>query len=568
MWALNTIWLQLTDTDAVFQVAVEDDFTSGPGNNSTTVTHSSTFEMNPNHSSGSTGSTSSSSYVPGFYAGPGPGSFGPGGGYPGGPMSPYSTPPAPISPYANQNQGAPNGGGSAGGGGQTLYGNQNSPLYNQNQSSSYSGPGPGSYIHPSQTSMQPYYNNHSPTHQQFQYGGGQPPLRHPSPPPLGMMMGPRIPHPTLNSPNQNVVTGNQMKTESMDLKPGSSGNMYSHPAPSSQGYSGPPYGYNGYPAPSRPLMSPMSPHGRLNISPGGPTLSPRETPGPNMSPHPSLYSGQGASPGPGHGQHHQGYPQYSDYFNKMGASPGYGGTASIKEELPTDQQGRLQSFHNDDKLSDVQSNASVRSGEDTPKHSSFCDDSSNPTLTNLVSVKKETNNENPQADPTDKTSSGDSDNENKFTPKSESEDTKPEGSYFEEQKDFTLKANQILIDNMNIDSIPELPEIPELRYSDVSEMAGDQTRSSQNSQQSDKEAGGGGGGHHKGMSPEVKDGLGRWDEQSEEEGYHENMGWGHMQGRRHFVILYFYLLKESSHRQSCGKDDKEIKLKQSVSVGK
>ena len=82
---------------------------------------------------------------------------------------------------------------------------------------------------------------------------------------------------------------------------------------------------------------------------------------------------------------------------------------------------------------------------------------------------------------------------------------------------------------MNIDSIPELPEIPELRYSDVSEMAGDQTRSSHNSQQSDKEAG---GGHHKGMSPEVKDGLGRWEEQSEEEGYHENMGgWGHMQGR-------------------------------------
>ena len=529
VWALNTIWLQLTDTDAVFQVAVEDDFTSGPGNNSTTVTHSSTFEMNPNHSSGSTSSTSSS-YVPSFYAGPGPGPFGPSGGYPAGPMSPYSAPPATISPYANQNQGAPNGGGAAPAGQQSLYGNQNSPLYNQNQSSSYSGPGPGTYIHPGQNTLQPYYNNQSPTHQ-FQYGA-----RHPSPPPLGMMMGSRIPHPTMNSPNQNVVTGNQMKTESqMDLKPGNSGNMYSHPAPSSQGYSGSTYGYNGYPAPSRPLMSPMSPHGRLNISPGGPNLSPREAPGPNMSPHPSLYSGQQPSPGPGHGQHHQAYnAQYSDYFNKMGTSPGYPGT-NIKEELPPDQ--RVASFHNDDKLSDVQSNASVRSGEDTPKHSSFCDDS-NPTLTNLVSVKKETSQEAGPGDPTDKNSSGDSDNENKFTPKSEPDDTKPEAEYFQEQKDFTLKANQILIDNMNIDSIPELPEIPELKYEDVREMAGGQARSSHNSQQSEKEAGGAGGGvHHKGMSPEVKEGLGRWEEPSEEEGYHENMGWGHMQGKTTVFIL-------------------------------
>merc|ERR1719159_73959 len=91
----------------------------------------------------------------------------------------------------------------------------------------------------------------------------------------------------------------------MDLKPGSSGNMYSQPAPSSQGYSGPAYGYNGYPAPTRPLMSPMSPHGRLNISPGGPNLSPREGP-PNMSPHPSLYSQQQPSPGPGPGSSYPG----------------------------------------------------------------------------------------------------------------------------------------------------------------------------------------------------------------------------------------------------------------------
>ena len=329
-----------------------------------------------------------------------------------------------------------------------------------------------------------------------------------------MMMGSRIPHPTLNSPNQNVVTGNQMKTESMDLKPGSSGNMYSQPAPSSQGYSQPQYGYNGYPGPTRPLMSPMSPH--------GPNLSPRERPGPNMSPHPSLYSGQQASPGAGHGQHHPGYQaQYSDYFNKMGASPGYGGPANIKEELPPDP--RVVSFHNDDKLSDVQSNASVRSGEDTPKHSSFCDDSSNPTLTNLVSVKKETNNENQPADPTDKNSSGDSDNENKFTPKSESEDTKPEGSYFEEHKDFTLKANQTLIDNMNMDSIPELPEIPELKYEDMSEMRGlgHGDAAAETIKKTETPPG---------LSPDLKEapGLGGrgWEEGAEEDGGYMG-GWGH-----------------------------------------
>ena len=46
------------------------------------------------------------------------------------------------------------------------------------------------------------------------------------------------------------------------------------------------------------------------------------------------------------------------------------------------------------------------------------------------------------------------------------------GAYDEDCKDFTLKANQSLIDNVNLDSIPELPEIPELKFADVNEVAG------------------------------------------------------------------------------------------------
>ena len=505
----------------MFQVAVEDDFT---GNSSATVSTahqqqtaiSSNFEMNPQQSSASYGHGPG----PGFYGqpghpgfpGPGPGGPGPGQGYPG-PMSPYGG--APMSPYANQNQGPANG---ASGG--SMYGNQNnSPLYNnQNQSSSgYPGGGPGSYA---TGGLAGYYNNHSPTHStthQYQ-----------SPPPQGMggmmQLGPaRIPQPNMNSPNQNVVTSNQMKTENMDLKPGPG--MYSG-QPVSQGYSQSSYGYNGYSG--RPLVSP-----RLNISPGGPNHSPREAP-PNMSPHPGLYQGgQQASPGPSQVTSFPGQPQpqhpgsyqaqyEAAYFTKAGAQHSPGGE---RLGYPGGSDA--------DKLSDAQSNAgSVRSGEgpDTPAHSSFCDDSSsNPTLTNLLPKKEAPSDSKPD---NDKLSSGaDSDIENKFTPKSEPDEIKPEGSYYEE---LTLKANQTLIDNMNIDSIPELPEIPELKYEVTDEM----NRLGHNSQDGDTKP------EHKetppGLSPDCKDGtVGRapWDEGGEEDGYHENMGgWGHMQGRTSYLV--------------------------------
>jgi hypothetical protein len=186
-------------------------------------------------------------------------------------------------------------------------------------------------------------------------------------------------------------------------------------------------------------------------------------------------------------QHHPPYGvppalrQEYDYFGKQ-AGPQHGSPSypAIKEEAY--EQHRPPSFPSDERsLSDVQSNASVRStGEDTPKHSSFGEDSQGTTMTNLVNIKKEPSSGDATGDnsvtnkgPSDeKQSTGDSD-EMKVTPKSEPEDVKPEGSYFEqEQKDFTLKANQNLIDNMNLDSIPELPEIPELKYEDMGEMKG------------------------------------------------------------------------------------------------
>merc|ERR1719305_650861 len=69
------------------------------------------------------------------------------------------------------------------------------------------------------------------------------------------------------------------------------------------------------------------------------------------------------------------------------------------------------------------------------------------------------------------------------------EEPKPEGSYYEEQnKDFTLNANQNIIDNMNLDSIPELPEIPELKYEDM-EMKGNHQQQQQTSQSPHEEWG-------------------------------------------------------------------------------
>ena len=435
-----------------------------------------------------------------------------------------------MSPYGNnQNQPGPANGASPG-----LYSaaNQNNSngsqgLYNQNQSSSgYPGYTPGQ---PGSFPGQSYYSNQSPTHGQYpgSYGGpssGQPVRL--SPPPAGsmggMMLGARIPHPSINSPNQNNI-----KTEApADLKqqPG----MYGQgPA---QGYNSSSYGYNGY-GTARPLVSPMSPHqGRLNISPGGPNLSPRDGP-PNMSPHPSLYSHSqpSSSPGPGsqplayHGSYQA---QYSEYFAKQQQASQSPGQSAAAQGYQGD---------NSDKLSDAQSNAgSVRSAETEPETGASLTDpgTEQGSLTSLTTVKKETGSQEDRPE-TDKLSS-ESDNDNKFTPKSESEDTvKTEaGSYFEQHKDFTLKANQTLIDGMNIDSIPELPEIPELKYEDVSEM----NRLHHNSNQEDKD--------HKetppGLSPDNLKGeggapLGRssWEEGGDEEGFHDNMagGWPHMQGR-------------------------------------
>ena len=517
----------------LLQVAVEDDFT-GSQQSSVPPANSHQFEMNPQQSSHGPGVAS---YGPGpgaFYQGPPGASFpGPGGGpvaYPG-PMSPYGGGPGPMSPYQ-----PPNG---AGGPGSAMYGNQNaSPLYNQNQSSQSghfpgnAGPyssqqAPGSFPGgPGPSSMQSYYNNHSPTQPpgQYTYGVGPSPVRL-SPPPMNMMaLGARIPQPTMNSPNQNnVVTGgNQMKTEqNLDLNKQQQG----YGAPVTQGFSGPGGGYyNGHysqvPA-QRPLVSPMSPQHRLNISPGGPNLSPREP----------LYPGGQPSPGPAYTGGYQ--AQYSEYFSKhqsQGHSPlssgsgGYGGGNSKEEK--GGYQGDNGSTQGD-KMSDVQSNAgSVRSsgGGETPG----AEEQSTPSLTALTSAKEKA------AD----NKSGDSDIENKFTPKSEPDDpvsshaaavkTEP-GSYFDEHKDFTLKANQTLIDNMNMDSIPELPEIPELKYEDMSEMR----RLGQHPEEAVKKE------TPPGLSPDLKEGQGvsrGWGEEGAEaeEGYMGGWG-GHSmpgQGRR------------------------------------
>merc|ERR1719412_1531825 len=258
--------------------------------------------------------------------------------------------------------------------------------------------------------------------------------------------------------------------------------------------------------PSRPLVSPGGPPNLSPRAPGPPSMSPHHPLGSN-----SLYSQQQSSPGNNHGPtiaasqassfppppsgHHPGYGGQYEYFGKQQQQAGQHGHASpqypgVKEE--TYEPHRPPSFPSDERsLSDVQSNASARStGDDTPKHSSFGDDS-NPTvqggttITNLVNIKKEPSGDTPgddlstsNAPPSDeKQSTGDSE-EKKVTPKSEPEEPKPEGSYFEEQnKDFTLNANQNIIDNMNLDSIPELPEIPELKYEDMGEMKGSQQAS-------------------------------------------------------------------------------------------
>ena len=527
----------------LLQVAVEDDFTGSQS--SVPPANSHQFEMNPQQSSQGPGVAS---YGPGaFYQGPPGASFpGPGGGpgaYPG-PMSPYGGGPGPMSPYQPPN-------GAGGSAAAAMYGNQNSPLYNQNQSSQsghFPGSGgpyssqqaPGSFPGgPGPSSMQSYYNNHSPTQQppgQYTYGVGPSPVRL-SPPPMNMMgLGARIPQPTMNSPNQNnVVTqgGNTMKTaeQNLDLNKQQQG----YCAPVTQGFSGPGGGYGGYnghysQVPTRPLVSPMSPQHRLNISPGGPNLSPREP----------LYPGGQPSPGPGYTGGYQ--AQYSEYFSKhqsQGHSPlssgsgGYGGGNSKEEK--GGYQGDNGSTQGD-KMSDAQSNAgSVRSSEGGPGggETPGCEEqNTGPSLTALTSAKEKA---------ADKTGAGDSDIENKFTPKSEPDDsssaaavkTEP-GSYFDEHKDFTLKANQTLIDNMNMDSIPELPEIPELKYEDMSEMRRLGGQHPGDSEAVKKET-------PPGLSPDLKEAQGvsrGWGEEGAEteEGYMGGWG-GHSmpgQGRRDF----------------------------------
>ena len=524
----------------LLQVSVEDDFTSGSGSISTAGSHSSPLYPDMNNPQ------SGASYAPGhgpssFYPTPQHAAGQPGfPGYPG-PMSPY--PGSPMSPYTNQNH---NNGVQY----SATAGNQNvSPLYNQNQSSY---PGYQTSSSGSQPGYPGYYNNQSPTHaHQYQAYAGQPvaagqpsPVRL-SPPPMGMMgLGARIPHPNINSPNQNLAGGGSATpgnktTENIDLKPGSAA-MFGATAAVSQGYSGSGaagYGYNGFTGqhPTRPLVSPLSPHGRLNISPGGPSMSPRDGP-PNMSPHPSLYSQH--SPGPSSGQtttYHGSYQaQYSEYFAKQsghGHSPG-----GYQPGLKTEEAGgqtQYQGEDRSDKLSDAQSNTgSVRSADPGDQ------ETGETSITNLQSVKKT---ETAVASDTEKQSS-DSDIDNKFTPKSESEDgvkTEP-GSYFEEHKDFTLKANQTLIDGMNIDNIPELPEIPELKYEDVSEM----NRIHQ--QDNDKE-----GAKEPGLSPDMKDGgaMGRsWEEAGEEDGFRDmSGGWGgHMQPGR-IRKIHIFILRDCQH---------------------
>ena len=482
-----------------------------------------------------------------------------------------------MSPYSGQGQPPP-------GGQPAMYANQNSPFHNQNQSSPYSGPGPGPYNDQSSgggfPAMQSYYSNQSPPSHgsvsAHQWGQQHPAQQHQrplaSPPPHGPARGmpypARIPHPNINSPNQNtVVTGNQIKTENMDLKAGS---LY---AATSQGYNQSGFGYNGFGGPgqpSRPLVSPGGPPNLSPRAPGPPSMSPHHPLGSN-----SLYSQQQSSPGNNHiaasqastfpappSGHHPGYSGQYEYFGKQAshASPQY---PAVKEE--TYDPHRPPSFPSDERsLSDVQSNASARStGDDTPKHSSFGDDSNptvqGPTITNLVNIKKEPSGDTPgddlstsNAPPSDeKQSTGDSE-EKKVTPKSEPEEPKPEGSYFEEQnKDFTLNANQNIIDNMNLDSIPELPEIPELKYEDM----GGETKGN-NHQQS-------GASPREGTEEENRGPLGRvtmeeFMKNPNEEGggggggggYGSHDQWGHMQGGFTLPaanLLYSPTLKPNHH---------------------
>ena len=377
-------------------------------------------EMNPNHG-----------YPPGgFYSQTGANfGQGPGHGFPGS-MSPYGG--GPMSPYSQGQGQSPTSGGGGGQQQQPMYGNQNAQYSQQGASSG--GGGGGAYpggsaggagqfsnqpYHPQQP-MQNYYNNHSPPTHGFPFGGGGGAghlgQRHPSPDPsggprapggpgpLGMrMIGGRVPQP-LHSPNQQTGPHLPIKTETMDLK--AAGGGYA-PPPQGAYSQAAGFGYNGFGGGGggtggpRPILSPMSPHGRLNQSPGGggPSLSPRE--GAGMSPHAGHPYGGGGQASPSNNPISTIASQastfssqppfnagYNEYFNKQGGPPpppppgaalpspqaaSFGG--GVKEEPGTAPAAG--GFNNDaDKQSDAQSNASVPStnGGDTPQHNTTSDE--------------------------------------------------------------------------------------------------------------------------------------------------------------------------------------------------
>ena len=172
-------------------------------------------------------------------------------------------------------------------------------------------------------------------------------------------------------------------------------------------------------------------------------------------------------------------------------------------------------FTADDKLSDVQSNASARSGGgSTPQHSEEHA---------LVNIKKETNSElsgdNNPGEHVENGKGGGEDGSSKI--KTET----LEGFNYEEaptSKGYPTPSNQALLENMNLDSIPEVPDIPELKYEDVMDRRhmpvkqGDAQKQPLSPQEGEE----GGMGNH-GME---------YMEDNKEEGYSDPMN-GHMQGR-------------------------------------
>jgi hypothetical protein len=349
-------------------------------------------------------------------------------------------------------------------------------------------------------------------------------LRHPSPPDQspggGMMGGPtmgpmtRIPHPINNhSPNQSNVAGNNqiIKTESMDLNKtaaaGGGARLYTAASPAAQqGFSSQQtagFGFNGYGgAAPRPTLSPMSPHGgRLNISPGGPGLSPRDAaPPPNMSPHPgTIYAAQQQPASPATSPFQQGGsgtgpPYQYEYYSKQRGRPlsqgsAYSGTSREEEGGPGRGAGGAYLGAPEDKMSEGQS------GE---TQAAFGGEENSGGLVNLVNIKKEPNSGEQQQQSGDNTFNkqpGDdtklpSSNNNTTSRNSQQSEQgeevnnsstnnnsgttnnktvvkteRLEGFNYDEER-VNSSQQQQASSMMDLDSIPELPEIPELKYED------------------------------------------------------------------------------------------------------